>query len=319
MPSTPRPRVGISACLLGDAVRYDGGHKREAVLADVLAQQVEWVRVCPEVEVGMGTPRETLHLVEAEDGSLRMKTTRTGIDYTGAMRTWALARLDGLEALNLSGYVLKKNSPSCGIEGVRVVDRSGAVRGDGRGLFAEELIARWPNLPVADEVGLADPVVRDHFVERVFAYRRLRGFFDAGWTPAGLIEFHTAHKMSLLSHSAVGYNALGQLVALASQMPPAAMRAQYERGFMSTLSCLATPQRHTDVLMHMAGHLKKILDPGSKAELLGSIEAFRQGRLPLSAPLACVRHHVRAHGVSYLAGQTYLVPGPTGHTGGADD
>jgi uncharacterized protein YbgA (DUF1722 family) len=239
-----------------------------------------------------------------------MRTTRTDVDYTGAMRSWSQTRLDELAAENLSGYVLKKNSPSCGMQGVKVVDPSGAARGEGRGLFAEALIARFPNLPIEEEGRLADPAVRGHFVERVFAHRRLRDFFDGQWTAAGLIEFHTAHKMSLLSHSAAGYDALGRLVALVSQMPRTAMRTQYERGFMTTLAGVATPGRHTDVLMHMAGHLKKVLPANFKAELLAAIDAYRLGRVPLTTPLDLIRRHAHAHDVSYLAAQTYLAPVP---------
>ena len=310
--SAPRPRVGISACLLGDEVRYDGGHKRDAFLADVLGPHVEWVRVCPEVEVGMGTPREALRLVEAPDGSVRMETVRTRVDYTDTMRSWARARLDALEEEDLSGYVLKKNSPSCGMHDVKVFDQAGAPRGGGQGLFAGELIARFPNLPVEEEGRLADPAVREHFVERIFAYRRLRDFFAQDWTAGGLVTFHAAHKMTLLSHSAVGYNALGRLVALVTQLPRASMREQYERGFMTTLASAATPQRHTDVLMHMAGHLKKLLDATAKAQLLDAIDSYRRGRVPLSAPLELIRGYARAYQVAYLAAQTYLAPAAPG-------
>jgi uncharacterized protein YbbK (DUF523 family) len=165
------PRVGISACLLGDEVRFDGGHKRDAFLADVLGPRVEWVRVCPEVEVGMGTPRETLRLVR--DGSrLKMMTTRTGVDHTGAMESWAKQRVDALAAVGLCGYILKKDSPSCGMEHVKVFDANGAPAGEGRGLFADALMRRFPDLPVEDEGRLADPRIREQFIGRVFDYWR---------------------------------------------------------------------------------------------------------------------------------------------------
>jgi uncharacterized protein YbbK (DUF523 family) len=166
-----RPRLGISACLLGDAVRFDGGHKRDPFLADVLAGQVEWIRVCPEVEVGMGTPRETLHLVRGHDG-VRMITTRSGVDHTAAMQAWARRRLESLAAEHLSGYVLKKGSPSCGIQGVAIYDPAGTPCSEGRGLFAEALLAAFPDLPVEDEERLRDPGVRQDFIRRVFDYWR---------------------------------------------------------------------------------------------------------------------------------------------------
>ena len=155
-----RPRIGISACLLGDQVRFDGGHKRDAFLTEVLAPHVHFVRVCPEVEVGMGTPRETLRLVRAHDATVRMVTTRTGIDHTGAMTAWSNRRLSELERENLSGYILKKDSPSCGMERVKVFGESRRPERNGRGLFAAALLKRWPNLPVEEEGRLSDPRLR---------------------------------------------------------------------------------------------------------------------------------------------------------------
>ena len=168
---TPRPRVGVSACLLGDEVRYDGGHKRNAFLVERLGSLVDWVRVCPEVEVGMGTPRETVRLVRLGD-RIRMVTTDTAIDHTDVMHAWANARVDALARENLAGYVLKKDSPSCGMDRVRVYDVNGAVVGDDRGMFADVLIRRFPDLPVEDEGRLASPSVQERFIARVFDYWR---------------------------------------------------------------------------------------------------------------------------------------------------
>lgn len=171
MRRSDRPRVGISACLLGDEVRYDGSHRRDAFLVEVLGPRVEWVRVCPEVEIGMGTPRETLHLVR-ENGRVRMKTTTTALDYTDAMEEWARRRVESLAGEDLSGYVLKKNSPSCGLAGVAITDSSARDREEGRGLFADILIRRFPDLPMEDEGRLSRPEIRDAFVRRVFEYWR---------------------------------------------------------------------------------------------------------------------------------------------------
>ena len=305
-----KPRLGISACLLGDQVRFDGGHKRDAFLTEVLSPHVEWVRVCPEVEVGMGTPRETLRLVRDPVGGIRMITTRTGVDHTDAMVAWARRRLEELARERLSGYVLKKDSPSCGMERVKVYDGGGPGERKGRGIFAEALINRFPGLPVEEEGRLLDPALRENFIERVFAFRRLRALFEARWTNAGLIAFHTAHKMSLLSHSTAAYNELGRLVAAAGGMPRATLREEYERTFMQTMAIVATPRRHTNVLMHMTGHLKKLLDAESKQELLACIDEYRRGLVPLVVPLTLLRHYVRLHDVAYLAGQTYLEPHP---------
>jgi uncharacterized protein YbgA (DUF1722 family)/uncharacterized protein YbbK (DUF523 family) len=308
--ASDRPRIGISACLLGDEVRFDGGHKRDPFLTDVLAPHVEWVRVCPEVEVGMGTPRETLRLVRGAGGSVRMLTTRSGIDHTESMKRWARVRVDRLASEDLSGYVLKKDSPSCGMERVKVFAGSGMPQRNGRGLFADVLLTRFPSLPVEEEGRLSDPRLRENFIERVFAYRRLRHLFERRWTTDALVAFHTAHKMSLLAHSPVAYNRLGQLVASASIMSRKQLRDEYERGFMRALAIVATVKRHTNVLMHMAGHLEKKMDASSKVELVSCIEEYRRGLVPLVVPLTLVRHYVRVHDVAYLAGQTYLEPHP---------
>jgi uncharacterized protein YbgA (DUF1722 family)/uncharacterized protein YbbK (DUF523 family) len=305
----PPIRIGISACLLGQEVRFDGGHKRDAFLMDVLGKHVEWVPVCPEVEVGMGTPRETLRLVR-DDGITRMVTTRTGVDYTERMNTWSKRRVAELARADLDGYVLKKDSPSCGMERVKIFPGRGPAGRNGRGLFASVLLAALPLLPVEEEGRLADPPRRENFIERVFAYRRLKVLFAGRWSVNSVIEFHTAHRMSLLAHSTTAYRELGRLVADAAQRPRAEVREEYERLFMKTLSRPATVRRHTIVLMHMAGHLKTMLDEASRRELVERIDDYRTELVPLVVPLTLIRHHVRVHDVKYLTGQTYLRPHP---------
>jgi uncharacterized protein YbgA (DUF1722 family)/uncharacterized protein YbbK (DUF523 family) len=306
-----RPRIGISACLLGQEVRLDGGHKRDAFLAEVLGPHVEWVPVCPEVELGLGTPRETLQLVAAPGGP-RLITTRTNVDHTDAMSRWSRARLEALAREDLCGYVLKKNSPSCGMEGVKLYSRRGGAmpRRAGRGLFAEALLRRFPSLPVEEEGRLSDLRLRESFVERVFAYRRLKDLFAGRWSLGALVAFHAANKMALLSHSTVRYQKLGRLVAGGKALPRPELRDRYASLFMETLGVPATRPRHTNVLMHMAGHFKRRLDDRGRQELLAAIEEYRRGLVPLAAPLALVRHHVRTLDVTALAGQTYLEPHP---------
>ena len=303
-------RIGISACLLGQEVRFDGGHKRDRFLTDVLGPHVEWVPVCPEVEMGLGTPRETLRL-ERAGTRLRMITTRTGVDHTEGMRGWAVRRLDELAREDLTGYVLKKDSPSCGMERVKVYAAGGGMAArDGRGVFAEALLARFPLLPVEEEGRLGDPRLRENFIERVFAFRRLKGLFGPRWSLGSLVAFHTAHKMALLAHSTTAYQELGRLVAGGRAMPRAELRHAYETGFMKTLSIPATTRRQTNVLMHMAGHLKKLVDGASRQELADCIDEYRRGLVPVVVPLTLIRHHVRVHDVQYLKGQTYLEPHP---------
>jgi uncharacterized protein YbgA (DUF1722 family)/uncharacterized protein YbbK (DUF523 family) len=300
--------IGISSCLLGDEVRFDGGHKRDRFLTDTLARYVEWVRVCPEVEIGLGIPRETLRLVRV-NGDSRMITTRTGIDHTDTMRAYAVKRTRQLASMELRGYVLKKDSPSCGMERVKVHGGAAPAR-TGVGTYAEILKARFPALPIEEEGRLSDAVLRENFVERIFAYDRLRGLFDGRWSQRSVVAFHTAHKMALLAHSTSAYQALGRLVAGGKATPRSDLQRQYEAGFMATLARPATTRRHTNVLMHMAGHLKKAVDEASKQELLASIDEYRRELVPLVVPLTLLRHHVRVHRIAYLSGQTYLEPHP---------
>lgn len=302
-------RIGISACLLGQEVRFDGGHKRDSFLTDVLGRHVQWVPVCPEVEVGMGTPREPLRLVR-DGATTRMVTTRTGVDYTARMNAWARRRVAALESEDLDGYVLKKDSPSCGMERVKVFNGPGPAARDGRGLFASMLLEGLPLLPVEEEGRLCDPRIRENFIERVFAYRRLKDHFAARWSARSLVAFHTAHKLSLLAHSTTAYRELGRLVAAGGQRPRRELRQEYQKLFMTTLALPATPGRHANVLTHMAGHLKLKLDAASRRELAMCIEEYRTGLVPLVVPLTLIAHHVRVHDVKYLAEQTYLRPHP---------
>jgi len=301
-------RIGVSSCLLGCKVRFDGGHKKDDFLVGTFGRWVEWVPVCPEVEVGMGTPRESVRLVR-EGSVVRMVAPKSGRDWTDEMRSYARARVAELERKELCGYVLKKDSPSCGMERVKVYGAGMPTR-SGRGVFAEALLERFPNLPVEEEGRLCDPHLRDNFVERVFAYRRLRSFFRGRWTVGGLVAFHTAHKLQLMAHAPAAYAALGRLVAGAKAAPREELRARYEEAFMQGLRVIATAKRNTNVLQHILGYFKTLLDPASRAELLGLIGEYHRGLVPLVVPITLIRHYVRLHGVAYLAGQTYLEPHP---------
>jgi uncharacterized protein YbbK (DUF523 family)/uncharacterized protein YbgA (DUF1722 family) len=302
-----RPRIGISACLLGDEVRYDGGHKRDAFLADVLRRHVTWVRVCPEVEVGMGTPRETLHLVRDDSGSIRMVTTGTKIDHTDSMRAWAEARLGQLARQGLDGYVLKQDSPSCGVDRVKLFDvRTGTRERAGRGIFAAALLARFPNLPVEEEGKLSDPVARWSFLERVFAHNRLRALFEQPWTRADLLAFHDAHRLTLLSHSADASAALDRMIAASDPSDEQALVRRYEDHFMRALRIPAARERHTEVLLLIAARMASLFGREEYANLLACIDEYRNARVSLAVPLAAIRQH---H-VDDLIGQTYLHPFP---------
>jgi len=302
-------RIGVSSCLLGAEVRFDGGHKRDRFLTDVLARYVEFVPVCPELEAGMGVPRPPVRLVR-EGGEVHLLETASGRDHTARMRGFARRRVAALRELDLCGYVLKRDSPSCGMERVKVYAPGAPGRREGRGVFAEVLMAALPHLPVEEEGRLLDPALRENFVERVFAYRRLRDLFARRFAPRELVEFHTAHKLQLMAHSPEAYRALGRLVAGIKQRERAELRERYEAAFMAALAKRATPGRNTNVLQHMAGYLRDGTTAADRAELAEAVHDYRRGLVPLVVPLTLVRHHARRLGEAYLLGQLYLEPHP---------
>jgi len=303
-------RVGVSTCLLGQEVRWDAGHKRDRFLTDVLAPYFEWVPVCPEVEVGMGIPRRPVRLVRGEGGEPRMLEPTSGRDWTRAMQGYTKKRLRGLAALELCGYVLKSGSPSCGMERVKLYGAGGMPEKSGTGLFAAELLRRFPGLPVEEEGRLHDARLRENWIERVFAYRRLRSLFAGRPSRGRLVAFHTAHKLQLLSHSETHYRALGRLVADAKQTHEAELRERYQAAFMEALARPATPKRHVNVLQHALGHLRGRVAPGVSRELHDLVGDYARGLVPLVVPLTMLRHYVHQLEISYLAGQIYLDPHP---------
>ncbi len=289
-------------------MRFDGGHKKDDFLVNTFGAWVQWVPVCPEVEVGMGTPRESIRLVR-EGEAVRLVAPRSGRDWTTEMHAYALRRVRELAGADLCGYVLKKDSPSCGMERVKVYGEGMPVKA-GRGAFATVLLERFPDLPVEEEGRLCDPRLRDNFVERVFAYHRVKRLFAARWRLGDLVAFHTAHKLQLMAHSPQAYTALGRLVAAAKGMPRDELLRTYTGTFMQGLKVIATARRNANVLMHILGYFKTLVDAASRAELLAVIEDYHRGLVPLMVPLTLIRHHVRAHRVAYLDGQTYLEPHP---------
>lgn len=309
LPSETPIRIGVSSCLLGNAVRFDGGHKRDSFLTDQLQPFVEYVPVCPEVEVGMAIPRPTLRLQDSGDGP-RLIAPASGEDYTAAMRAWADRRLRALEGLELSGYVLKKNSPSCGMERVRIYGSAGMPTRNGQGVFASVLRERFPDLPIEEEGRLNDPVLRESFIERVFAYRRVRDLFARRWRAGDLVAFHTAHKLQLMAHSPSAYRALGRFVADVKSLRRNEVEVQYQAGFMAALAQRATARRHLNVLQHILGYFRTSLDEGDRAELLRVMEEYGARLVPLVVPITLIQHHLRRCGIKYLADQTYLAPHP---------
>lgn len=308
-PAHPPIRLGVSSCLLGNAVRWDGGHKRDAFVTDGLGPFVEWVPVCPEVELGMPIPRATLRL-SGEGDRVRMVEVASGRDHTAPMKRYAAKRVKSLRELELCGYILKRDSPSCGMTGVKVWREEATAARSGQGLYAAALMKAYPQLPVEDEGRLQDAKFRENFVERVFAYRRLRGLFARRWTHEQVLAFHTAHELQLRSHSTRAYHALTRQLAAFREVPRRAFREGYEEGFMAALAVSSTRARHAKALGHAVGQLGKRLDASSRAEVDELILQYRAGGLPLIAPITLLRHHARVLEVAPLAGQTYLEPHP---------
>lgn len=302
-------RLGVSACLLGQEVRYDGGHKRDAFLTDVLGAFVEWVPVCPEVEVGLGVPRPPIRLV-GTPAAPRLVVEKTGEDLTARMRRWASGRIGELEALGLHGYVLKRGSPSCGLVRVRVCGEDGTPGRVGRGVFAAALTKALPLLPVEEEGRLTDAGIRESFIERVFAAARWQAFTASRPRVRDLVAFHTAHKFAVLAHSPRDYTVLGRLVAGAGPRLAAETLATYGTRFMQALAVRAIRARHVNVLQHLAGFLKRELSDDERAELVEVIAEYRRELVPLVVPLTLLKHHVRRLGLAYLADQVYLNPHP---------
>lgn len=306
---TLKIRVGISTCLLGENVRFDGGHKHDPFLTQTLGKYFEWTPVCPEVEVGLGVPRETLRLVGTPE-TPRMVTTRSGRDHTAAMQDFATKRLDQLASQEIHGYILKKDSPSCGMARVRVYNDHGMAARTGRGIFAAALLDRFPELPVEEEGRLQDMTLRENFIERVFAHHRWSGFVESSPHARDLVDFHARQKLSLMAHSAEHYRQLGRLVAQAGRQPMRETMAAYGVLLMQCLAVRATARKHSNVLLHLMGYLKKQLDAADKAELIAQIDAYRAGLVPLIVPLTLLAHHLRRHPVPWVNGQTYLNPYP---------
>jgi uncharacterized protein YbgA (DUF1722 family)/uncharacterized protein YbbK (DUF523 family) len=302
-------RLGISTCLLGENVRYDGGHKLDRFLTDTLGQYVEYVPVCPEVECGLPIPRESMHL-EGDPESPRLVTLRTKQDMTERMVSWAKKRVDELEKEGLYGFIFKSDSPSSGMERVRVYNEKGMPVKKGVGMFARIFMEHYPLLPVEDEGRLHDPKLRENFVERIFTLKRWREVLAKKESRGNLVDFHTQHKLLILSHSPKHYQIMGKLVAQAKEIPLKDLYQQYQTTLMEALLLKTTPKKNANVLMHMMGYFKEQLSSDEKQELLEVIDHYRQEYIPLIVPITLINHYVRKYDQPYLKEQVYLNPHP---------
>ena len=302
-------RLGISRCLLGEEVRYDGRHNLDNFLTGVLGRYVEWIPVCPEVEAGLGTPREAMRLV-GNPQNPRLVTIESRIDYTRALETMTRNRIEELKALDLSGYVFKKGSPSCGVERVRLYNEHGVPSRKGVGLFARAFIEQFPLIPVEEEGRLCDLTLRDNFIERVFCYRRWQDLVQSGVTKQALAQFHMIHKYLLMAHHPQQCEVLDRLIGQAHQHRPKELAHRYGGLFMKTLAMKATVRKHVKVLQHMLGHFKERLGAREKATLLDVIGDYHHGLTPLIVPITLIKHYVQVFDITHIRDQVYLNPHP---------
>ena len=311
--SDAKPRLGISACLLGEPVRFDGGHKRDRFLTDTLGRYVEWVPMCPEVECGMPIPRPAIRLVGSDPGQPSVLERRSGVDHTTQLRDWAEARARRVAALQLDGFVLKKNSPSCGLERVRrydAADSDDAPARDGRGVFTLALLEHAKRIPLTEEGRLSDGCLREDFLSGIFTHHRLR---VALRNPSHetLLSSHAAHKLLYMAHSPQGPAKLGQRLAGGRGISIAEMTDEYMRGAMGVMATPTSRGKHANVLQHVLGFFKKTISPAEKQEMLTVIDDFARGTQPLAVPLALFRHYLNRHDVSdWLRAQVYFEPFP---------
>ncbi len=304
-----RIKIGISSCLLGIPVRYDGGHKLDHFLRDTLGQYVDYVPVCPEVDCGMSVPREAMRL-EGKPDAPRLMTRSTGEDKTDMMMNWAKKRVAQLEAEDLCGFIFKSDSPSSGMERVKVHDDKGMPAKTGIGIFARVFMEKFPLLPVEEEGRLHDAAIRENFIERIFTLRRWREIRSLKFERGALVDFHTRHKYLLLSHSTKLYQVMGKLVAGQKTMAVQELRSQYETWLMEALKLKTTPKKNTNVLQHMMGYFREQLSADEKKELLEIIDHYQKDLLPLIVPVTLIGHYVRKYDQPYLKQQVYLNPHP---------
>jgi len=302
-------KLGVSTCLLGENVRYDGGHKLDRFLTDTLGQYVEYVPVCPEVECGLGVPRESMHL-EGDPDSPRLITSRTNRDMTKCMVSWAKRRVVEIEEEDLCGFIFKSDSPSSGMERVKVYHEKGMPVKKGIGMFARIFMEHFPLFPVEDEGRLHNPELRENFIERIFALKRWREVLTKKESRGNVVDFHTKHKLLILSHSPRHYRMMGIFVARAKDLPLKELYWQYQTLLMESLKLKATPKKNANVLQHMMGYFKEQLSSDEKQEWLEVIDHYRKEYIPFIVPMTLINHYVRKYDQPYLKQQVYLNPHP---------
>jgi len=300
--------IGVSSCLLGEKVRYDGGHKHDRYITGILGQFFRFVPVCPEVGCGLPVPRESMRL-EGDPAAPRLVTNRTRMDLTDRMMDYCRAKVRELEKEDLCGFIFKKDSPSSGLFRVKVYS-TGMPSKSGRGLFADALVKHFPLLPVEEEGRLSDMNLRENFIERVFAFRSWKDFLLGAKSMGDLVAFHTTRKFQIMAHSPEIYREIGKLVADGKAMVREVLLSRYQELFLRALSLHATVKKNTNVLLHIMGYFKKNLTTSEKEELLLIIGQYHEQLVPLIVPVTLLKHYVNKYGQDYLKGQSFLSPHP---------
>ena len=302
-------RIGVSTCLLGEAVRYDGGHARDRYVTETLGQYMEFVPVCPEMEAGFGLPREPVRLV-GNPASPRLISINTKKDLTDTMTTWAQRRVRELEKEDFCGFIFKSKSPSSGMERVKVYTEKGMPVKKGIGLFARAFMEHFPLIPVEEDGRLHDPHLRENFIERIFTLNRWRQMLKEKRSAGALVKFHTRHKLLILSHSTKHYREMGKLVAETKGKKISEIYTRYEILLMEAMKLKTTIKKNINVLQHIMGYFKRQLSKDEKQEILEIIGNYRNGDVPLIVPITLMNHYVRKYKEPYLSRQFYLKPHP---------
>ncbi|MEX2365578.1 MAG: DUF523 and DUF1722 domain-containing protein [Pseudohongiellaceae bacterium] len=302
-------KVGISSCLLGEEVRFNGGHKLSRLCSSELSRYFEYVSLCPEVGIGLGVPRKPIRLVGDPAAPRAVGVDNPAMDVTQALQDYAREQMPGLQ--DLCGYIFIKGSPSCGLFRVKVYRDNGYPNEEaGRGIYAKSITDSFPLLPVEEAGRLLDPVLKENFISRVFALHNWRDLEAGGISAAALIDFHSRYKYTLMAHDPHNYAALGRMLADAGKQPLAALGRQYFATLMACLGKKATRKTHTNVLMHLQGYLKTRLKSREKQTLAEVIDQYRIGILPLIVPVTLLKHHFNNHPNEYIDRQSYLQPYP---------
>ncbi len=301
--------VGISACLNGENVRHNGGHSRSRYCLDTLGELFSFEPCCPEVAIGMGTPRPAIRLVGDIDSPEAVGSKSPDLNVTIPLREFSETRARQVE--HLSGFVFMKNSPSCGLYSAKVYRDSGYPHTERRaGIFADAIQRLNPNLPVEEDGRLNDAVLRENFIQRVFAYHDWQHTVAENPTPRDLVGFHSRYKYMVMAHSQSSYNGLGQLVATAGTGDARAIAQRYIGELMAALKMPAKRKAHTNVLLHILGYLKQTVTGGVREEIARVIEQYRIGHVHLAVPITLLQHYLNSHGSDYIRRQAYLNPYP---------